>query len=293
MRKKILTLDGFNRNVKVYLKQVHSDPLIKMKKYDGCATKLGAGIDKNGYPVTGLTEDSTESKVDNRIPKKINGTRKAVEKLLDLPEGSLKNTSNYYNTYFISVDSDAVEMDLSNSHDLQKYLFAIAQTNVADGLDGVSESSGIEFVLYSEEQVAKDKIEGRKSLKEAYRVSDQLDLETQIQILAVYGEIADATSPSSVLNAVEERIEEDPAKFLKIANAEDLVIRALVNKVLDKGILTVEDGAIYHGEIVVGHTKDMAVEAVSKDLRLQAILKAKLSGDMDLIRQSLTPAKTE
>lgn len=293
MKTKILTLEGFDRDVKVYLKQVHSDPLIKMKKYDGCSTGIGASIDKNGLPVTGLTEDSVGPKTSGAIPKKIHGTRKAMEKELDLPEGSLKNTSPFYSKYFIKVESDPVEMDLRNPHDLQKYLFALAQSNVANGLDEISERSGIEFVLYSEEQVARDKVTSRRALKDAYVLSDKLDIETKIQILAVYGEIADATSPNSIINAIEERIEENPKEFLKIAGDPALVIRSLLNRALDKGIFITEEGAIYHGEIVVGHTTDLAVAALIKDKTLQTIVRAKLSGDMDIISAALSKAKEE
>jgi hypothetical protein len=49
-----------------------------------------------------------------------------------------------------------------------------------------------------------------------------------------------------------------------------------------------EDGAIYHGEVVVGHTKDLAASAIAEDKTLEAIIKAKLSGDMDLIKKALT-----
>ena len=44
----IKTLEGFNRNVKVNLKQIYSDPLIKLKKYADTHTGIGPGLIRMG-----------------------------------------------------------------------------------------------------------------------------------------------------------------------------------------------------------------------------------------------------
>ena len=53
----IQTLKNFTLGQVIMFKQIHVDPLIKLKKYSGAYTNVGPGIDKNGFPVTGLTED--------------------------------------------------------------------------------------------------------------------------------------------------------------------------------------------------------------------------------------------
>lgn len=283
----ITTLEGFDRDVTVHLKQIHADPLIKMKKYDGCTTGVGASLDRNGYPVTGLTEDYKDAS-----GGVVKGTRIAMEKLLDLPEGTLKQTSPYWNSYFVRVSSDAIPLDLRNNHELLQYLYCIGQSNVANGVKDMGKDSGVEFLIYSEEQEAAQRVAGRQSLKKAYILSDKLDLDSKCQILAVYGDIVDSTNANTINDKVEERLEQDPGKFLKIAGDSLLVIRSLLSNALDKGILTKEDGAFYHGDIVVGHTEDMAVEAIAKDKTLQTILQAKLSGDMELISKALSASKS-
>ena len=285
---KILSLDGLNRNVKVNFKQVHADPLIKMKKYVDAYTGIGPGLDKNGFPVTGLTEDFLEPKVGNKIPKKVQGTRRAMEIELDMPENSLKQTSSFWHNYFVRIGKESLELDLTNGHDLLKYLVIKAQSIVADGLTHVLDHSAIEYVLYSEDQEAEQRIKGRRSLKDAYNLAEKLDLETKMNILATYGEITDATNANSIIDKIDEKIEENPALFLKRANDDFLVVKSLITNALDKGILLMEDGAIYHGEVVVGHTKDLAASAIAEDKTLEAIIKAKLSGDMDLIKKALT-----
>lgn len=286
----VKSLDGINRNVIVKLKQIHADPLIQMKKYADTYTGVGPSLDSNGFPVTGLTEDYEET-VSGGKTKTIVGTRRLMEQELDLPEGTLKQTSNYWTKFFVRVGADPIDMDLRSPHDMLKWLFCKAQTIVADGLSAIGKDSRVEYVLYSEEQEAATRVAGRRNLKAAYNLAEKLDLETKINILAVYGEIADATSPNAIIDKIDEKIENDPEMFLKIAEDGNLVAKSLLTKALDKAIFTKKDGAIYHEDVVVGHTEDLAVEAILKDKTLNAIIKAKLTGDMDLIKQALSSPK--
>lgn len=285
---KIKTLKGLNRNVKMYLKQIYPDPLIGLKKYADTTTSIGPGLDKNGFPVTGLTEDFVEN------GKTIEGTRKAMEKLLDLAPGTLKHTNvDYWAKFFVRVSSDRVELDLSDSMDLLKYLFVSAQSIVALGQKQITTNSRFEYVLYSEEQEAQIRVENRKVLKTAYRLSDDLDLETKINILSVYGEIADATQPNSIIDAIDEKIEENPEKFLAIAQDQNLVFKSVVTKALDRGVFSLKDGAVYHKDVLVGYTQDEAANAISKDKRLEAVIRAEISGDMELIQEVMSKAKAK
>lgn len=293
MRTKIQTLEGFNRNLKVNFKQIYSDPLIKMKKYNEAYTLLGAGLDKNGLPSTGLTEDYTEPKIGNKIPKVIKGTRKVLERELDLEEGTLKNTSPYWAAYQIRVGSDPLEWDLRDPMDLLKYLFAIEQSIVCDGIKNIQGSSKYEFVMYSEDQEAEQRIAGRGALKQAYRLAEELDLETKMNILNVYGIIVDASNVNTIIDKLDEQIEANPTLFLERANDGFLVTRSLVTKALDKGVLTMADGAIYHGEIILGYDRQTAAENLAKNDTLQKVLKAKMSGDMDIIKQALKGEATK
>jgi hypothetical protein len=284
MRTKITTLEGFNRNVRVSFKQIYSDPLIKLKKYDEAYTLLGAGLDKNGFPSTGLTEDWSEPQIGNKIPKKNKGTRVQMETLLDLEAGTLKNTSKFWETFQIRVSSDALEWDLAVPQDLLKYLFALGQSIVCDGIKNIHNNSKVEFVLYSEDQEAEERVVGRKALKRAYNLAEELDIETKINILATYGILVDATNVNSIIDKIDEQIEADPEEFLLRANDGFLVTRSLVSKALDAAVLTMEDGAIYHGEVILGYDRQTAAENLAKNETLQKIIKAKMSGDMDILK---------
>jgi hypothetical protein len=290
----IQTLDNLNRNKVISLKQIYSDPLIKLKKYNEAYTMIGPGLDQNGNPVTGLTEDVKGLPVKGAgIPPIIPGTRKILEKELDLPEGTLKSTSPFWVTYNVRIGAEPINMDLSDPHDLLKYLFLIAQSIVANGLKEIGKDSRVEYVLFSEEQEAESRVNERKILKQAYTLSEKLDLETKVNILAVYSIIVDATNVNTIEDKIDEKIEEDPAKFLAMVKDDYLVFKSLVTKCLDKGVLIMEDGAILHGEVRVGYSKDVAAEAIAKDETLQAVLKAKLSGDMDLISVALKKQSKE
>ena len=282
----VTTMKDFNRNRVVHLKQIHSDPLIKMKKYADAYTSLGPGIDQNGRPATGLTEDYvTQGPKGGKVSHL--GTRRFMEKELDLEDGVLKSSSKYWIQYNVRVGAEPIRLDLTDSYDLLKYLMVIAQSNVADGYKEVEKNSKVEYVIYSEEQEAAEKVLSRRSLKDAYLVSDKLDLETKINILAVYGYIADATNINTIDSKIDDKIEENPEEFLTLVEDDMLIQRSLITKALDKGILTISEGKIMHGEVAVGYDKDNATAVIAKDLTLQAIIKAKLSGDMDLIKAAL------
>jgi hypothetical protein len=285
------SISDIDRTVIFQLKQIHSDPLIKMKKYDGAYTGIGPGLDKNGKPATGLTEDRKY-----RIPagkkgagqiKSVIGTRAVMEKELDLPEGELKASSSFWDRYTIRVGAEPVDLDLSDPHDLLKYIVAMAQSNVANGFDEIDRNNKAEYVIYSEEQEAAVRVDSRKALKKAYKISENLDIETKINILAIYGIIANHTDINVIDDRIDDKVEENPEKFLALVNDDNLIERSMIVNALDKGILLIKDGKILHGEMVLGYDKDSATKVLAKDPTLQAIIKAKISGDMDLIKKAL------
>lgn len=283
----IQTLKNLHTGQVIMLKQIHVDPLIKLKKYDGAYTNVGPGIDKNGFPVTGLTEDTLNAT--GKVT--VEGTRKAMEQKLDLAEGTLKQSSAYWQAYNVRIGSDIEQLELSNSHDLLKYLFLHAQTIVANSLEEIDKDSRVEYVLYSEEQESKNRVKKRSALKEAYVKAEKLDNETKVSILSIHGVIVDASNTNTIIDKLDEIVEADPKAFLALLEDKNLEFRALVTKCLDKGIMFMKDGAIVHGEVIVGHDRDSAGIAVAADVKLQTILKAKLSGDMDIINDVLQKEK--
>ena len=283
--KVIKTLKGLDRNIVINFKQIHVDRLIKLKKFSGSFTGVGPGLDRNGNPSTGLYEDFKDP--NSKGPALTTGTRKGMEALLELPEGTLKPTSPYWTKYYVRMDSDTIALDLTDDTDLLKYLFLRGQNIVANGLEEIQLNSNVEFVLYSEEQEAKTRVEERSALKRAYKLADQLDNETKAQILSVYGVNVDASKPNTIANAIDEKLEADPEKFLLLAEDDNLIYRSLFSKCLDKGIITAKDGSYFHNEVSLGFDRDSTVQIIIDRPQLAAVLKAKLSGDMDLIQAAL------
>lgn len=284
----VKTLKDFNRNRSVTLKIISADSLIRLKKYDGTNTGVGAGLDGNGHPVTGLTENrETIGPKGGKIH--IKGTREVMEDMLDLSPGTLKNTSVYWVNYNVRVGAEDVKLDLVNDYHLLDYLFLKAQSIVADGLKEIKTNSKAEFVIYSTEDEAEEKVKDRSDLKSAYVLSDQLDLETKMNLCAIYGHQVDASEPNTIENKIMEELEADPKKFLRMAEDESLLFHSLVSKALNVGILEMVDGGVNHGEIPLGHDRNSAGVTLSKDPKLTAIIKAKLSGDMELIKRALAP----
>ena len=283
--KQIKTLKGLDRNLIVNFKQIHVDRLIKLKKFSGSFTGVGPGLDKNANPSTGLFENFKDP--NSKGSALTVGTRRGMELLLELEEGTLKATSPYWTKYYVRMDSDTLTLDLTDDTDLLKYLFLRGQNIVADGLEEIELNSRSEFVLYSEEQEALSRVEGRSALKRAYKLADDLDIATKLQILSVYGVNVDATQTNTITNKIDEKLEADPEKFLALAEDDNLIYKSLLSKCLDAGIITAKEGSYYHNEIVLGFDKESTVKVIISKPQLAAVLKAKLSGDMELIQQSL------
>jgi hypothetical protein len=284
----IKTLNGFDRERILKIKQLRVDPLIKLKKFDGSYTMIGPGLDASGSPSTGLYEDFKTPGGSKALSK---GTRRQMEALLEVEEGYLKPRSAFWTTFSVRMDSEILELDLSDDMSLLKYFFLNGQNIVSDGFAEAELNADGQYLIFSEDQEAKIRVSGRRSLKKAYALSDNLDIETKVQILSVFGINADASKPNVIEDKIDEKIEEDPEKFLKLANDENLIYRSLFSKCLDKGIITAKEGTFYHGEVELGYDRETSVAAIMKSGQLKAVLKAKLSGDMDLIKSALTEAR--
>lgn len=282
------TLKGFNRNRKVTFNKIHADPLIRMKQYSNTHVNIYAASSKNGKPATGLTEDITGLRDEkSKVLPNILGTRKVLEYELGLQDGELLPQSKFWETYLVKYSGAPETLNLADPDDLLKYLFLLAQPHVSPTLAEVKNDSIYEFVISSDEQEASVKVAKKNHLKKAYVVSDSLDMETRIQLLTAYGHSVDSTQPNTIITALDEEIEADPKGFLELVEDDFLVYRALVRKCLTAGILTKADGGIKHSDFLVGIDYKTTAEAIAGNEKLEAVLKAKLSGSMDLIRETL------
>ena len=61
--------------------------------------------------------------------------------------------------------------------------------------------------MYSTEQEAEERVIGRKALKRAYNLAEELDIETKVNILATYGILVDASNINSIIDKIDEQIE--------------------------------------------------------------------------------------
>jgi len=286
MERVINSLSDIDRSQTVALKLLRVDPLIKLKKYNGAHTLLGPSLGKRGLPVTGLVEPH-----ETLEGAKVEGTRPQMEKILQMEPGTLQRSSPFWGTYQIRIGSDELRLELNDDQDLLKYLFLRAQSNVAIGLKDAGSSAKHEFVLYSDEEEASLAAKEGGYLRKAYRLADDLDAETKAEILSIYGMVVSTTKISTIETKINEQIASDAKKFLTIADDPALKHKALIRRCLDGGVLHLEDGVVKHGEVEVGMTIPLAAIAVSKNKPLETILKAKLSGDMELIKEALSGVK--
>jgi len=281
----ITDLKQVDRSMTYIVKQLRVDPLIKLKKYTGATTQIGPSMNGRGNPVTGLVEPHTT--LDG---VKVEGTRPQMEEILGMSPGTLKENSPFWGTYLVRIGAEDKRLDLSEKEDLLAYLFLRAQTRVALTLKNAGTKAAHEFVMYSPEEEDKLKAARGNFRRKAYALADELDLETKAEILSIYGQIVHTSKVNTIEAKINEQIDSDAKKFLAITDDPTLRHKALIRKALHAGVLHLEDGAVKHGEVEVGMTIPLAAIAVSKNKPLETVLRAKLTGDMEVIKKALAEA---
>lgn len=279
-------IHSINRNREVKIKLIKADPLTKIKKYEDSYDKLKPGLNSSGLPDTGLTD--TGWKTNKRgNQEEVEGSRQILEKELGLNPGALGPRSEFWDSFSIDIGAEDLVLNLNDPTHLLNYIVAMRQSIVAKGLKEIGQNSKAEYVLYSSEEEAATRVSARRLLKKAYMLADKLDIATKVDILNVYGIIVSASDINTIEDKIDEKIEEDPSTFLAIVDDDFLKFKALVTKCLDKGILHIENGSVYHKDMLIGFDNKAAASSIAKNNKLEAILKAKLTGDMDLITAAL------
>ncbi|WP_428743146.1 hypothetical protein [Tenacibaculum sp.] len=277
----MLTLEDIKGKT-FFLRSINPDKWAKVRRFNFTSEDLGPGIDKHGLPVTGLTEDSmiTNEKGNKEVVK---GTRGILEKELGLEEGQLKkgtliNPSPFWTSFTVKMETADLELNGDDPNDQLKILFLAAQNNIAVGIKNRLSKS--EYLLYTKEDAAKDSNKKKKVKREAYRIFDELTIEDKTDILEMLGVKAKTLTVDIIEDRLSDVVEESPTKFLAIAQDPKRKQKTYVRKCLDKGFLTMQDGAVMYGETVLGYDINSAADNLFSDTnaKTREALKIQITG---------------
>lgn len=239
--------------------------------YSGATYKVGAMADRNGSPITGLTEDDGKTK----------GTRRVLEAELGMEEDYLRKGNTYarnpfWHSFNVPISASGMELNGEDPMDYLKICFLAAQPNCAVGYANIK--SKTEFVIFSPEKAAKKNNEGRKVRRKAQAMLHDASLETRKNLMFIYGVNPATMNEDDIDIFLDDQIYVDPAKFASLIGDDNIDKKSFILKCVSKHILTNSNGMIKKGENVLGNTVPEAVAFLfsKKNEKALAALKTEL-----------------
>lgn len=239
--------------MEVIVKMTKVNPWTGLIKWANCFDYVGSYWTRSGSRYTGLTkEEATE-----------------LEKELGLTEGMLNPDSTYWDTFAIKVGKKDLIINTDRPEGKLQYLFLKNHKRVADGYSKVRPST--DYVLINKEAEAEVANKANKIKRDAYRAMDKMSLEEMRKCLRLFGIKADSLSNEMVEAKLSEKIEKDPAQFIRLwVENPNKEINFIIEEALAKNILRKNRATYYFGTDVIGNGIEDVI-AFLKDKKNQDI----------------------
>jgi hypothetical protein len=242
------------------LRKIHPDSWTGIRLYTYANEDIGPAIDDQGLPITGLTENSTKpnSKGNTEI---VRGTRELLEEKMGLEPGTLKKgslikPSPFWLNFCVRIGEGDEKFDTSVPENQLKVEFLKAQPQVAFGVKNIKAKS--EYVLFTREEEAKQSNEGKTIKREAYKIFETLTLQDKVEVLEMHGVRTASMTADVVEDKLTDLLEEYPIKFKALATDPTRKNKTFIRQLLDKGILSIDGGAVMYNEVILGYDIDSA-----------------------------------
>lgn len=242
--------------MEVIVRMTKTNPWTGLIKWSTCFDYLGSYWTRTGSRYTGLTREQARD----------------FEKKLGMKEGMLDPDSTYWDTFAIKIGKKDVIIDTETTEGMMQYLFLLGHKRVAKGLDKITPST--DYVLVNKEAEAEQANKANKTKREAYRAFDKMTLEEMRKCLRIFGIKSDNLSNELVEAKLNEQIEKDPSKFIRLwIENPNKEMSFLIEEALSKNIIRKNRTAYYFGTDLIGNGKDDVI-AYLNDKKNQDILLA-------------------
>lgn len=253
-------------NQQIYhLRKINPNSWSGIRLYQFSNEDIGPGVDDQGLPITGLTENYyVENSKGNK--ELVKGTREQLELDMGLDQGTLKKGSlhkpnDFWINYAVRIGEGEEKFDTTIPEHRLAIEFLKAQPQVAFGVKNIKAKS--EYLLYTREEEARQSNTEKKSKRDAYVMFEKLTLDDMAEILQLTGVKTGAMSKDAIEDALTDFLEAYPDKFKAMVNDPIRKFKTFINKALDKGILSLDGGAVMYNEIMLGYDKDSAAVHLS------------------------------
>jgi hypothetical protein len=224
-----------------------------MSMFENCKDKLVPGLDKD----TGILKTGLDEKTERRL-----------EKAMGLEKEALSKAGHYWSNFSIVIPEDGLTLNTEGPlHELQ-YLVLKADPEVAMSYTELRTSSRAKYVLTSDEAEASVSNTRRSVKTKAYSIFGQLSPLDVKNALFTYGLNPQDMSNEVAEDRLGEKLESDPAKFLKLVGDTNFKEKAWFMKLIKEGIVTKHgkgvgtDQPLYFDDIALGKGLDEAIAFV-------------------------------
>ena len=195
------------------------------------------------------------------------------EGLLNLPKGTLnKRNSEFWGDMEVRLKNDKLTIfNIVTPYDELKFKMLQEHDKIANSEDEVVGNSTAAFYIYNPE--ASSKIEDAKMELEFASMEALLasTVEERKGLLRIYGKKGiDSMSETMVKTELNKEAKKDLKEFLRLINAKDTPVRALLAALIEKDIIRKKGTYFYNGEDLLGSSTDEVVSYL-QDAKNQAI----------------------
>ena len=222
--------------MEVIVRMTKVNPWTGLIKWSNCFDYLGSYWTRSGARYTGLTKEQARD----------------LEQRLGYQEGQLDSNSTFWDTFAIKIGKRDLIINTDKPEGELQYLFLKKHKRVADGVKNINPST--DYVLVDKDVEATEANKVNKVKREAYREFDKMNLEEMRKCLRLFGTKADSLSNELVEAKLNECIEKDPAKFIRIwVKNPDKEINFIIEEALSKNIIRKNRASYYYGTDLIGN----------------------------------------
>lgn len=220
-------------------------------KYTNAVDGIAPFVDRvSGYPATGLNDADA----------------RRLEKSLRLVEGELAPRSEFWTEFFVPIGDETLYLDSQNPEDELKYLFLKAHKLVQNGYNDLKAKA--EFVLFTEQEEAKENNVKRKYKKEAWAIFHKMSPNEMLDAMTVMGEKVENVEPEIIEDRLGDIVESRAKQFVEILGHPRYTDRIFLMKLLKYGIISKNRGflsvaPLFYGKQPLGEGWEAAAAFLS------------------------------
>lgn len=163
------------------------------------------------------------------------------EKKLNLEKGSLnKYNGKFWKEFHPRIAKNGMTLDLDNPYDELVYEWLKGQHFVAVSPTDYVEKPWADYIIESDEEVAKFENVKNKKLKEAIKKSEKFSVQDMIDYLLIIGKgVGKTTNVDFIQSSFDKEIMENPGKFISTtADTDNYKMHIFIRKCVARRILT-------------------------------------------------------